>query len=165
MPRGLSCERIWCLAINAFTMQYTCTVLNVHSAFNPAPCTLQYREHPLHKRLLALMQPPTAGGESGAAAASPLGRIRRIDVRVLIPKWVFGLGNIRFIEGLAGGAMMDAGSYCAHASRELAAAAGATHPLTVTSAAAKLCPACSQTDGGCEAAGPRLACSLLLLNV
>ena len=117
--------------------------------YTPYPCALQYREHPLHKRLLALMQPPTTGGESGAAAATlHLGRIRRIDVRVLIPKWVFGLTNIRFMEGLAGGAMMDAGSYCAHVSRELAAAAGASDPLTVTSAAAKQCPPGSQTDGG-----------------
>lgn len=45
--------------------------------------------------------------------------------------------------------MMDAGSYCVHASRALAAAAGAPGPLVVTSAAAKLRPGSSTVDGEC----------------
>jgi hypothetical protein len=48
--------------------------------------------------------------------------------------------------------MMDAGSYCAHVSRTLAAAAGAPGPLVVTSAAAKMRPGSSTVDGRCGTA-------------
>mmetsp|Transcript_18598 Transcript_18598/g.39942 ORF Transcript_18598/g.39942 Transcript_18598/m.39942 type:complete len:472 (-) Transcript_18598:1154-2569(-) len=95
-----------------------------------------YREHPLMTRLQQLVAP---GG--------PLGQVSRIDAKLLIPNWVFGSGNIRFMEDLAGGAMMDAGTYCAHASRTLAAASGAPSGITVTSAAAKLRPGSKLVDG------------------
>lgn len=38
-----------------------------------------------------------SGGDGGV-----LGEVQRIDVRLLIPKWVFGSGDIRWMQGLAG---------------------------------------------------------------
>ena len=41
------------------------------------------------------------GGRSGDDGGV-LGEVQRIDVRLLIPKWAFGSGDIRWMEGLAG---------------------------------------------------------------
>ncbi|GIL50770.1 hypothetical protein Vafri_6911 [Volvox africanus] len=83
-----------------------------------------YREHPLMEHLRALLGSPALGVSSGSpgcqeASGGVLGRLRSVDVAVLIPKWVFGGTNIRFQESLAGGAAMDAGCYCLHAIRSL----------------------------------------------
>lgn len=42
------------------------------------------------------------GSSCGGGDGGVLGEVQRIDVRLLIPKWVFGSGDIRWMEGLAG---------------------------------------------------------------
>ncbi|GBF99789.1 16S rRNA (cytosine(1402)-N(4))-methyltransferase [Raphidocelis subcapitata] len=62
-------------------------------------------EHPAVKHAAALLQ----GGA--------IGELTSLRARVAIPSWAFGGGDIRFNADLAGGCMMDAGCYCAHALR------------------------------------------------
>ena len=99
--------------------------------------------HPLAHRLIEQVSPLT----------TPLGTIQRIDIDLLIPKWCFPLTDIRFDGNLAGGAMMDAGAYCAHMTRHLAAASLDIDPtsphfkIEIDSAAAKLAPGSDTIDG------------------
>jgi predicted dehydrogenase len=102
-----------------------------------------YRHHPLFQRLCDSVSP--SNGQ--------LGTIQRIDVNLLIPQWCFPLTDIRFDDVLAGGAMTDAGAYCAHISRWLAASSLGCSPtfpqfeMRVDSAAAKLVPSSATIDG------------------
>ncbi|KAG2424125.1 hypothetical protein HXX76_014799 [Chlamydomonas incerta] len=121
-----------------------------------------YREHPLMHHLVQLLgggggsssgqgggsSSIGANGGGAAGAGGPLGRLRSLEAQVLIPKWVFGGANIRFQETLAGGAAMDAGCYCLHAIRTLAAAAGAVGLPWVESAQAELASPTSQVVDG-----------------
>eukprot|EP00198_Chlamydomonas_reinhardtii_P011013 XP_001700350.1 predicted protein [Chlamydomonas reinhardtii] len=126
-----------------------------------------YREHPLAEHLVQLLGGGGGGGEGGsssgdstgksksiragngaAGTGGPLGRLRSMEAQVLIPKWVFGGANIRFQETLAGGAAMDAGCYCLHALRTLAAAAGVGGLPQVEWAQAELASPASQVVDG-----------------
>ncbi|KAF8060547.1 D-xylose 1-dehydrogenase NADP(+) 2 [Scenedesmus sp. PABB004] len=86
-----------------------------------------YREAPANKAVAGLLQ----GGA--------IGELRSFDVEVRIPSWAFGRGDIRFAAALAGGTMMDAGCYCAHALRFFP---GCSRPTVTAAQASKL------MDGG-----------------
>ncbi|KAF5840059.1 hypothetical protein DUNSADRAFT_17975 [Dunaliella salina] len=118
-----------------------------------------YREHPLATRLREItlgppcrnpeaptvpqwMAPPAVAGGAGGL----LGQLESIDVQVLIPKWVFGDANIRFLEELAGGAMMDAGTYAVSIMRLLTG----SEPC-VESASASMRPGSKVVDGAMRA--------------
>ncbi|KAG2428864.1 hypothetical protein HYH02_014275 [Chlamydomonas schloesseri] len=111
-----------------------------------------YREHPLMEHLVQLLggssNNSSSSGSSSSGGTGPLGRLRSLEAQVLIPKWVFGGANIRFQETLAGGAAMDAGCYCLHAMRTLAAAAGVGGLPRVEWAAAELASPASQVVDG-----------------
>lgn len=94
-----------------------------------------YREHPLMTQVSAQL------------AAGRVGQLKELHVRVLIPSWVFGGQNIRFQEGLAGGAMMDAGCYGADVLRFLSGG----HAPAVVSAKATPVEGCSSVDGAMHA--------------
>ncbi|EFJ45147.1 hypothetical protein VOLCADRAFT_118462 [Volvox carteri f. nagariensis] len=122
-----------------------------------------YREHPLMEHLHRLLgsmsslctdSSPKAVGKQQhlqqqqhhgkfheEASGGVLGRLKSVDVAVLIPKWVFGGANIRFQETLAGGAAMDAGCYCIHAIRSLVGG-----QPTVESATAVMAPKSQVVD-------------------
>jgi predicted dehydrogenase len=78
-----------------------------------------YRYHPLARRMVEIV----ASGE--------LGRVRHIETWLCAP--IANKGDIRYQYGLAGGAMMDMGSYVVHMARML----GGEEP-SVVSATAKL---------------------------
>uniref|UniRef100_A0A7S3QWU4 GFO/IDH/MocA-like oxidoreductase domain-containing protein n=1 Tax=Dunaliella tertiolecta TaxID=3047 RepID=A0A7S3QWU4_DUNTE len=73
-------------------------------------------------------------------------KVEPCALQVLIPKWVFGDTNIRFLEELAGGAMMDAGTYAVSIMRLLTG----SEPR-VESASASMRPGSKVVDGAMRA--------------
>lgn len=75
---------------------------------NPLMEAVHYRFHPLAQRIDEIM------------ASGTLGRIERIDAGLEIPGELVDRDDIRFQPDLAGGAMMDLGTYCLSAQRWIA---------------------------------------------
>ncbi|KAI0344543.1 NAD(P)-binding protein [Trametopsis cervina] len=81
---------------------------------------MHYRFHPALTHAKSLL------------SSGSLGRIKHMDVRMRLPRGMFGEGDIRYVYSLGGGAMMDLGCY---AMNVLLYFAG-TSPVCVTSATA-----------------------------